>query len=604
MAIPLAHLLETLEQYARALSTYVSVIDDAAQKSSPSSRAVYQRALADADELSAHPPTDPLADRPLPVEALVRYIFDILDRLDEVRQNLDKGVTAALNPQLLEESMRRMSQTYIEGVEAKASRLREARSTAATVFRTENSALLKMWVPHIIDVSPTIVAQVFHERIRLGQAAALYASALETWLSRGDDVSSLVEGAKNYALGLELDTVAMTREAQNERAGLHPLQAMGITFGLTAGVNCEATSVASANKAGVKIDATLPQAKTAVRYNLGPLINIQEVSQFGPLANMNSGLNFRLVERLQTITVAELAPVPRTSDFPSPKIEVADGGEPRIVRTIDRGETYETLLSPGRLPAEAYNSVGAGPRPRVSQCGILLEEAVFGVSCQEGDGFRTFSDPEGLLEDYDAKVDMVTPDYTLDELGQVLITKFIEEYDTWPATSAEELLAAFLGQRGEQNLYRTYIAQALAVVSKQGADRQLLRSEAGGGSMAAMFGSRALGARGGRQEILLTQIANLRDSIKAIQRKLLAAFLRLDGSRRAHAIYGETPGAVISAEAVRRNHILNMYRTVIDEALYAKRRPSRAAKAEEKGDAVEPRLSLKLYVLEHLPTTL
>lgn len=575
-----------MERYARALNVYTEIVDEIALRSRPAGRDAYLRAARDAADLAARPPEDP----PLGVsgEDLAARLLDILGRLDLARRSLDAGAAAALDPTLLEEATRRMSRTYAEGSGAKAARVRDAQKEADVAAQTQGAAVTATWGARLAEnASPEAVARVFYQAPRTPHGAELYAVALEGWLARGLDVAASVEGAKDYALGIAPDTAAAVAAAEVARAGLHPLQAMEITFGLVPDAAAES---AADGAAVVSLDLTLPQAGTAVRYDIGPLIDARRAAQHGPLASMNSGLNFRLVERLRTITETPLGPV--ASGHAAPGVTIAEGGASRVVRTIDRGATFDALR--GAEEPRRYATVGAGPPPRVERLGELLEEAVFGPPCGDAAGVRTVADT--LVADYDARSDELAPDFTLDELVQRLATQFAAEYDAMPPATAEEFADAVLGQRGSRDIYRTYIARAIAEASKQGADRQLLRSEASGGTAAALFGSRGLGARGSRQEILLTQVTNLRASIHTAQRKLIGAYHRLGGPPRVLAILSET-----APDTARRQRVLKLYREIADEALLAGRRPgrTRAAKAVEKGDSVEPRPSLKLYALEH-----
>jgi hypothetical protein len=275
-----------------------------------------------------------------------------------------------------------------------------------------------------------------------------------------------------------------------------------------------------------------------------------------------------------------------------------------VVRTIDRGGSYEELRPPPPAygGAAAYASVGAGPRPRVQRLGALLEEAVFGGGAEGG--LRTLADPSRLVADFSAAAGDGPPGFTLNELGRSLCARFAEECDARPPASAEEVLHAVLGLRGSRDLYRTYIAQAITEVSKRGAERLMLQGAASGvrGGAALLFGSQRAGAQGHRQEVLLTQITNLRVSTRATQKKLAAGYARLDGERRALGFFPSGGGAPPLAAGALRARVLELHRDVVDEALQLKRRPSirgPAAQAVEKGDGIEPRPCLKLYVLGH-----
>jgi len=589
--------MEALEQYAQALSAYTAVIDDAARKLRPAGRAAYRSALAD-----AAPAALPTGLAGAEDAAFAESAFSLLARLDRVRTALDAGAAAALDPALQEEAVGRMSRTFVEETGSKAARLREARAQAAKASHAAAAAVAGGWALRLAGGSPEEVSAAYFEKAETVSGAALYSAALKAWILRGVDVAAYVERAKNSALGVPPDSPAAIQRALEARAGLHPVQAMGVAFGLTP-ENGEAR-----RRAAVSIDMTLPQARAAVRYDLAPLVDAQAAARFGPLASANSGLSYRLAERLQTIREEPLAG--RRPEAAPPAILAAQADSAgAVVRTIDRAATLQELRPPAGFSAEDFQFVGAGPRPRVERLGELLEAAVYGeeaARCAGAEGgVRTFADPEKLVQDYDAKVDGLPSNFTLDELGQVLAARFAEDYEAAPPTTADGLLSAITGQRGSRDVYRTYIARAIAEVSKRGSDRQLMRQEASGGSRAALFGSRVLAARGERQEVLISQMADLGASIGAVRQKLLQAFNRIGGTAKALALYQEAPAergkASVAAAAARQAQVFGLYRAVVDEAFYSGRRPARkrAAKAVEKGQTVEPRLSLKLYVLEH-----
>ena len=612
MATPLVHLktwIRVLEQYTQALRTYTTIIDDAARKSRPADRVVYQSALM--NTLPADPPAG-LAD--IRGVDLAKNTFPLLSRLDRIRIALDAGTVAALNSALREEAVERMSRTFAEDTDAKAAHLHEARAQAINVGKVAAAALADEWASRLAEGSPEEVSAIYFGCETTTSGTMLYSATLEVWICRKVNIATYIERAKDNILGIPLDSPATVQKAIEARADLHPLQAMGITFGLIP----ENSKVD--RRAAISIDITLPQARTSVRYDLAPLIDAQVAAKYGPIASSNSGLSYRLVERLLTIHEEVLPPATRHPDRGetvrgSPTgITIQDGGigpDDVIIRTTNRGTTTQELRPPIGLLAEAFGTIGAGPRPRIEHLGELLEEAIYGKKDARCNNIKedlyTSIDPEKLVEDYDAKVDDLSPDFTLNELGQIFIARFTEEYEADPPTTADDLLSAITGQRRNRNMYRTYIARAITEVLKRGSDRQLMRQEASGGSSGVvLFGSRTLASRGSRQEVLISQMADLSASIGVAQRKLLQAFYRINGTVKAQMIYRDAittrPGKVfVAAAADRRTQVLKLYQNVIDEAFYSKIRPTRgnAARVVEKGRTIEPRLSMKLYVLEH-----
>jgi hypothetical protein len=596
--------MTALERYARALTEYVAIIDDVAQKSRPAARAAYRRALDDASFLST---PDSVAVPAGGGVTLAEQAFALFARLEGTREALDAGASAAAEASLLEEATRRMSRTFVEGIDKKTRALRETRAAAAAAALSGGASLSRGWAPGVAAGSPADVARAYAAGPKSAAGAALFAGALVEWERAGKSVQAFAEGAKDEALGIPPDSPDAVAADAAARAGMHPLQAMGVTFGLVAAgeEKARARSVGGA----VTIDATLPQARTAVRYNMAPLVDVRTAAAFGPLANIYTGLNYRLVDRLRTIT-EEAIPA---RDRPAASIVVSAGEG--VVRTIDGGATTQEMRGP--LPDGAYATVGAGPRPRVAQLGVLLEEAVYSDGVPAAGGTpRTIKDPERLLEDYDARADSVAPHISLDELGQTLLQRFSALYAAAPPKTADEFKAAVLGESLSRDPYRSYIAQAISEVSKRGAEARLLRAEASGGGVALLFGGRGPAAKGGRQEALLTSLVQLRQSVSAATGQLVRTYDRLGVDARVRGIYApgdgdfasdkkESKTAQVARESRQRMEALAIHRAVVEEAFYSSRKPraGKAAQVVEKLGTVEPRPSLKLYVLERGDTS-
>lgn len=592
MTDPLALLkpwIEALERFAQALKVYVEVIDDTAQKARPSSREAYRNALDDSARLAD------MADsrKEETGVALAESSFDAMARLEKIQGALNSGAAAALDPTLFDASLQAMSHTFVEGVEQKAERLRTAQTQAEAAARASIESMITTVAPAIAETVPA--PEMLSETDALSKTHALppavsslYTAVLDIWARKGVDVGALVESMKDRAVGVR-DTPAAVRTALDAREKLHPIQAMAITFGMVPSAEAGAPDTAL-----VVIDAALPQARTAVRYKLAPLIDYKAAEAFGRIASTRAGLNFRLVERLRTVVEESLG-----SGAGASIVSRCDGA-PEVVRSIDRGLSYAKMVLPQNRSPGQYTAIGAGPRLRIERQGHLLEEAVFR---SEGTT-RTFSDPEKLVESYNTKVDSMDPSFSLDELGQALQSHFAEALDAAlkDVVTAEMFLSIALGQRDTRDPYRTYIAKTIAEVTKRGSEKVLLRNTLSGSQSAAkLFGSQALAARGGRQELLLTQVSELRASILATQKALANAYARIDGPKQAQSIFATGGPPSVQKTARTRRLALDLYRAVVDEAFYSKRRPSagRAAKAVEKNGTIETRLSLKTFLLEH-----
>ncbi|GFR87947.1 hypothetical protein ElyMa_002505300 [Elysia marginata] len=603
-ASSLAHLetwLTSLTRYAQALSGYVADIDDFAQKSFPTARAAYQWALNDAASLSTpNAVVAPSAGDSVAFAA--EKAFAIFARLEKTFEALDSGAAAAAKPSLLEEATQQMSQNYAEKLRKKVQAVHEARASAALAARAGGEALSAAWAPELAKGEPCDLARAYATGAKSTAGAVLFASVLVEWERSGKNIQAFAEGAKDEALGIPPDSSAAVERNTATHALMHPLQAMGVTFGLVP------IAEKKPSKGGaITIDATLPQAKTAVRYNVDPLVDLRAAAKFGPLANVFTGLNYRLVERLKTITEEAIPPGER----PAPKLAIDD--EPiAVLRTIDGGGTFQAMRGP--LPAKAYATVGAGPRPRVAQIGELLEAAVFSAEVPAAAGPpRTIRNPSRLVEDYNAQADFMDPLISLSELGHTLVLNFGKLYDTAKPANAEAFKAIVLGEGVSRDPFRSYIAQTISEVSKRATERRLVRNEISRAlGSALLFGGRRQAAKGGRQEGLLTTLVQLRQSISAAAGKIARAYDQMDADAKARRIFAPaglgrleySMGDGGTARAVRavsrcRMQAMALYRALVEEAFYSAHKPRsrRAAQAVEKLDAVSPRPSLKLYVL-------
>lgn len=591
MATPLDY-LETwtgaLERYAQTLSEYVEIVDDVAQKTSPGVRAAYTaaRERAAAGLGAAREKIAALGSEDSEGFALAEAAFGLLGALEEVREALDAGAAAAFVPALQEEATRRMSRTYVEGTAEKAKALRAEGPAAAAAARGSGAKLALAWAPRIARGDPAEVAEAYRAAPKTPEGAFLYADVLARWRAAGTRaplIAELVEAAKDESLGLPPDTRGAAETAAAGRAGLHPLQAMGFTFGLQ-----PAAAEADPHGAALVVDVTLPQATMAVRYDLAPLIDAQAAAKFGPLATIFSGLSYRLVQRLKTIEESPLPAGPR--ETPTITARELPGREAVLARTADGGASFHRLDPPPGARPRDFLSVQAGPRPRVARLGELLARAVEGTA---GGVATTIEDPEALLQDYGAHADELEPTISLAELRQTLVHGFAAKYDLDPPATAEEFRVLALGDTADQDPFRTYIARAVSAVTKRAVEQKMLRHEAAGGS-APLFGPPSAAVRGKRRETLLTSLVQLGGAVEAARARLARAYDHLNAGEQAAAFLED------SAEAALRLSALDLYRRVAEAAFEA---PARKKGPVEKLVTVEPRPTLKLYVLEHGDTS-
>ena len=577
---------DALAAYAGALRGYADLLDEGGRGYDPA-REEDRKALKAADDaLGAAGPSAGLGP---PTGGAARRVFGLCAALEEARGGLDRGAAAALAPAAAA-AVGQMSRTFLEGVERAARRLRTARAAAADASRRAGEALAAgEWGRALARDPPSEVAAAYLAAPPTGPGAALYAALLVRWKAEGvAALRQMADDAEAAALGIPPDTPAAALDAVAARARMHPLQAMGLTFGLRA----EGPSPPGEPAEGaLLIDATLPQATTAVRYDLAPLIDAGAAAAFGPLASSFSGLSLALVRRLRTIRV-EPIPVP-PPDRPRAAIFTPAGplgGAARLVRTIDAGGSYQRMARPaGGDAARGCAALGAGPRPRVERLGGLLAAAL------DAAGGGRLGDPPAFLAGFAAAAP--PPLYTRAEVEAALRARLPAEYDAAPPAQAEDFRLMLTGGRGDPSC--SYVARATAAVARAAIEKETLRREtAGDAATEALFGSRGAAARGGEREALLTALVQLGGSAAATRRALSEAYDEGGFERRAEVALRERGEEGAAGVAARRQEVLALAGQVVGRALLPPKMSARK-RLVEKLATVEPAPTLKSYALAH-----
>jgi hypothetical protein len=362
--------------------------------------------------------------------------------------------------------------------------------------------------------------------------AALFAALLVRWRAAGLPAARRLAGdAEDVALGLPPDTPQAAQGAQAARAGMHPLQAMGLTFGFRPG-----GELPDGPAPGMAVlNATLPQARTAVRYSLAPLVDPEAAALHGPLAPALGGLTGPLVRRLRTIRTEPLATPP--AERPPAGFWPPDSGAVGLARTIDGGATYQEMMPEGPLPPGSLEVLGAGPRPRVARLGQLLSEAF-----EAAPAARLSGSAEALARH---SADPGPPLYSRGALEAAVLFRLPEVFAGKPFRRESDFRRALLG--GDEPLSRSYLAEAVAGVARAAAEKETARRDAAGDSLKAlMFGSREAARQGGAREALLTALIQQGETIQAVRRAMASAYEELGAARRAEKALdagGEEGGA-------------------------------------------------------------
>lgn len=576
MSVILDKWINALDNYAQALKNYVDIIDEWAKKSRPSSRKLYQNAISESEDVLKSDFSIPNSKNG---EKVAEAAFNIFYKLERLREELDKGTNVALDPVLLNESTHRMSRSYSDDIENKTRDLISVRTKVAETEKICGNELSHELAPKIIKEDPQKIYDIYSAASKQGLqstiSSTLFSIILKKW-RENKNIDSIIENSKDKSLNIKVDTSENISSDIESRKKMHPLQAMGITFNLYfSNDNNMTKSTESNDQSKILINATLPQTNTVVRYNIEPLIDIKEALKFGSLANTLTGLNYRVINRLKTITERRIS---KNKEETPIKISIDEDKEEGISRTIDNGITYQKA----KIDFEdKYKSIGAGPKHRVERIGELLNDAL--MKSDDEDTPKTIKDPEKLLKNYDDQVDSVASYISIDELVQTLIQKFGETYEELKPKSMEQYKLILIGEYIGCHHSQSYIARSIIDVSKRGIEKKLLKSEASGEmSLSLLFGSRKKAIKGGRQETLLSTFVQLNSSISAIAGRLSKAYEKLLLNTK--------------KELKDKMEALILYRSIINEAFF--REIVKKSKVVEKLNSVEPRTNLKLYVLD------
>ena len=497
---------------------------------------------------------------------------------------LDRLAEAALDPQKARAATFRSSRTAVEGVERAGKKLGAARARLRAAAREVLRALAEKWGAPIARGAPAEVVPVLKAAPVVG--SDLIVATLQAWRETGEDVRALVSEFADLSLGIGPQPPTEARIAA--RRLLHPIQAMGITFGLAPKRGGEIEPAA-----GVFIDATLPQAATAVTYNLDPLIEPAAAAKFGPIGTTVSGLGFKLVERFRTIREDPVSPSePTQRDTPGlfTKGQITIRVAPvTVVRTIDGGLTHQPLAGP--LPSGAYGTVGAGPIARVTKMGELLGEA---VESSPGPAFLQMADRDAFVQRFrDWSLSTSTPGSSDIDRGPVisaLARGFARAYDQAKPPTIHAYREVVLGEGDTRDPNRTYIAKALAEVGARRSEMRAMKNDVLSGSVAT-FGGRTAASREVAKEFLISDVVQLWGGIAAVRSKLSAAYATLDAEIIAERVY-EAKGAA------RRRDALALYARIVEKALRIPLRTVGSARVVEKVESVDPRPSLKAFLLD------
>ena len=434
MLLSLASLDTALATLAGALRAYSQEAGGAGQRALGARWTAALRELAEVEGLLAlqAPPT-----------AQFESLAAAADASESALLRLESAAGAILDPNVEHAAAAGMSRTYSDSVKAL---LRAAKSAGARAREAWRSALAAAAGAGATTADPSVAGAYAGSGGRGGIATELYVSALVCLGSRLPAAASLLEAAKDTALGGAADSRAAAGADSERLAGYHPCQAMDYTPAFSGG---DAPP-------GPAPDLRFPQARLAVTYDLGPLVDRRRALQYGPVASTLQGLSYRLLERLRTIRAEPAAPLPAAAAAAADTLPAIATGPIAVVA----GDGARRAFG----PEGAWAPLG-GARPRVAAYAGASAAVILGHVRADGWG--------GLRSQYEAAVEnreLPSGETAAAVLVDALVAAFERAYDTAPPSSAQDFRGLVVPEAPAPG---DYISAAAARVSGQALSARL-----------------------------------------------------------------------------------------------------------------------------------
>ncbi|MFA6166952.1 MAG: hypothetical protein WC700_10065 [Gemmatimonadaceae bacterium] len=421
--------------WAAALGAYA----DEVGASGPRAIGGRWRRAADELELVAAPGTPPTT---------LRAEMDAGDALDSASDRLERVTAAFLDPNVVALVSSGMSRTYSDAFGHLTRRVRASAADAEARRRAAIDGVVSRASP----AGPGLdeIEAAYKAQPRSAYATELYTSAL--LCRRGDArAGRLLEGAKDRALGCS-DGPREASEAFERLIRYHPIQAMGYAP--------RRFEPAAAATPGGAPPVDLSLGGPTVRYDLAPLIDRRRAAAFGPIASVFSGLSFKTVERLRTITAAvDVASASAGAMAASAARPLAvPAGEPVRV-AFGRGAPAQEMHSGAETNAALWAPF-AGPRSRVEAYARATSDII--IEQIRADNAETWSSLRSRFEaDEGGGPTAAAVDPGV--LAGVLAEELARRYDEDPPETPDEFLELAVGEAFQPEHYATSaVARAFA----------------------------------------------------------------------------------------------------------------------------------------------
>lgn len=245
-----------------------------------------------------------------------------------------------------------MSHTYSENLKILKRNIQDTKNATKLIYKKviDIAGAVGFKLSDIIDIKT--ITKIYNEKLdgRSSISAELYVNTLLGRIKHEPNTSAL-ETAKDLAFGIAFDNIQTATIDASTLSEYHLLQTMTFT---------PFNFLTRPETSTPVYDISLPNTKLAVTYNILPLINRKHALTYGPIANMKSGLNYKLIERLQTIYTkpykASSEKVPRIfAPITGPLIITTDGTTQLQYEPAVKDKTWAPFAG-SRSRVEAYSN--------------------------------------------------------------------------------------------------------------------------------------------------------------------------------------------------------------------------------------------------------
>lgn len=189
------------------------------------------------------------------------------------------------------------------------------------------------WAFELNESDMDSMEKMFNQKPRSVVSAAIFIALLKESPTKKRILSSLNKTS------LDVDK-HVHKHVDKHTMNFHPLQSLNYTPGAIKVV--ELGNILPSSE--VSVDLSLPQARFSTKYNLKLLIDRALVSSLGPIASKTTGINYKLIQRMRSITMT-----PKSVSDLNALHEAGHANEIISVNkpvhyTTDNGKTYQDLF--------------------------------------------------------------------------------------------------------------------------------------------------------------------------------------------------------------------------------------------------------------------